>query len=229
MWAWFAAVRERADVKINIVFPATEDHVRKYRKQQYAMFRESPELYKNIVEPYISSLPKSRTQWVQDILDGKSEVEKVLFSSSDFILLPDMKWDLRTLSSLYIVAIARNSSIKCLRDLRACHLPLLKGIEAAAHSVVQERWGLGFSDLRMFVHYQPTYYHFHVHIVNANAGESAARMSVGQAHLLGDVISLLEVDGHVYERMTLSYQLGLESKLAELYRLFSTTRERATS
>jgi len=69
------------------------------------------------------------------------------------------------------------------------------------------------------VHYQPSYYHFHVHIVNANYQTSMMGMTVGQAHLLDDVISLLELDPDegpgVYERMTLTYGLGDQHGLFE--------------
>jgi len=77
--------------------------------------------------------------------------------------------------------------------------------------VVEAKWGLGSGSLRLYVHYQPTYYHFHVHIVNANY-TGFMGMGVGQAHLLDDIISLLEVDSDlgpsIFERMTLTYGLG---------------------
>jgi m7GpppX diphosphatase len=46
-----------------------------------------------------------------------------------------------------------------------------------------------------------------VHVVNANAPE-AGGMAVGQAHLLDDIISLLELDGMILGKMTLTYGLG---------------------
>ncbi|KAI4294319.1 HIT-like protein [Schizophyllum commune Loenen D] len=206
-----AGSRNYRDVKITLIFPATEAHIRKYTKQKYTMVRETPETYANIVEPYISSIPKSRTQWlvVLDILEGRAEQEKVLYNCPDFILVPDMKWDLTTISSLYICAIARVEGLRSLRDLRGEHIPLLKGIQREATRVVAEKWpAVGAGGLRMFIHYQPTYYHFHVHIVNVNGGESIARMAVGTAHLLDDVISLLEVQPDIYARTTLTYSLG---------------------
>ncbi|KAL1717115.1 HIT-like domain-containing protein [Schizophyllum commune] len=204
-----AGSRNYRDVKITLIFPATEAHIRKYTKQKNTMVRETPETYANIVEPYISSIPKSRTQWVLDILEGRAEQEKVLYNCPDFILVPDMKWDLSTISSLYICAIARVEGLRSIRDLRGEHIPLLKGIQREATRVVAEKWpAVGAGGLRMFIHYQPTYYHFHVHIVNVNGGESIARMAVGTAHLLDDVISLLEVQPDIYARTTLTYSLG---------------------
>lgn len=124
------------------------------------------------------------------------------------MILPDMKWDLKTISSLYLVAITQDRSIRSLRDIRKCHLRLLNNIRSEAERIVHQRWGLGKGSLRMFVHYQPSYCalfmyplsitrtycspldHFHVHIVNVNYN-GLLGMNVGQAHLLDDIISLV--------------------------------------
>ncbi|RXW18165.1 hypothetical protein EST38_g7689 [Candolleomyces aberdarensis] len=217
-FGWFGEGRER-DVKINVVCPATETHIRKYTKQTYVMVRETPELYRNVVKPYVAAFPASRTQWVENILQGISEQSKLLYSDSDFLILPDMKWDLKTVSSLYLVVLVQDRTIRSLRDLKKSHLPLLKSIHAQAEKVVSQKWGLGPGSLRMYVHYQPSYYHFHVHVVNANYEGGMLGMAVGQAHLLDDVISLLEIDSSegdgVFQRMTLTYSLGSQNKLLE--------------
>ncbi|KAJ7115898.1 mRNA decapping enzyme [Mycena epipterygia] len=217
MWlaGWLSATSQpQGDVKVNIICPATEVHIRKYSKQNSILVRETPEIYSRIVQPYISEFPPERTRWVAEILDGHKEQSKVLFSSPDFIILPDMKWDLHTISSLYLIAIVRDKNLHCLRDLRAKHISLLKSIRHKAFTVAQDRWGIEHGGLRLYIHYQPSYYHFHVHIVNTNY-EAGMGMSVGQAHLLEDVIALLELDeGNppespgIFERMTLTYGLG---------------------
>lgn len=68
-----------------------------------------------------------------------------------------MKWDLITISSLYLVAITQDRTIRSLRDLRKHHVGLLKSIRLEATRVVQAKWGLGNGSLRMFIHYQPSY------------------------------------------------------------------------
>ncbi|KZT22760.1 scavenger mRNA decapping enzyme [Neolentinus lepideus HHB14362 ss-1] len=220
IYSWFmgwlsTAARTSPDLKINVIFPCTEAHIQKYTRQQIVMVHETPALYKSIVEPYISAFPPSRTQWVTDILAGKTEADKILYRDTDsatgYVILPDMKWDLTTLSSLYLVAIALSPYIRSLRDLRRMHIPMLKSVRREAMRVVRERWGLGTGAVRFFVHYQPSYYHFHVHIVNANyAGLMGS--TVGQAHLLDDIISMLECDVNegptIFERLTLTYGLG---------------------
>ncbi|THH17308.1 hypothetical protein EW146_g3476 [Bondarzewia mesenterica] len=229
LFGWIKASEERPDVKINVICPATEVHIRKYSRQQIHIVHETPALYERIVKPYLNNLPASRTQWVEDILSGHSEAEKVLFRSpasespdQGFLILPDMKWDLTTVSSLYLVAIALSKSIRSLRDLNRTHIPLLKAIRREARKAVKEGWGLEHSEIRCYVHYQPSYYHFHVHIVNANY-IGLTGMAVGQAHLLDDIISMLELDSEsgpsILQRMTFSYGLGEQHGLFEQMRV----------
>lgn len=148
------------------------------------MVHETPALYERIVKPYIDSFSASRTQWrvitishpliankrhrrVDDILSGKSEQNKVLFSCPEFLILPDMKWDLVTVSTLYLVAIAHNHArvdynakpikIRSMRDLRRVDIPWLKKIRREATRIVQEKWGLCAGGIRCYIHYQPSY------------------------------------------------------------------------
>ncbi|KDR82510.1 hypothetical protein GALMADRAFT_826736 [Galerina marginata CBS 339.88] len=211
LFAWLGKERER-DVKLNVICPATDVHIRKYRKQEQMIVHETPALYEQHVKPYIAAFSASRTQWVENILTGLSERDKILYTSPDFLILPDMKWDLKTISSLYLMALVQDRSIRSLRDLRSGHIGLLKAVRREASRVVQDKWGLGNGSLRMYIHYQPSYYHFHVHIVNVNFQGNMLGMAVGQAHLLDDVIALLELDPPdgpgIFEKMTLTYGLG---------------------
>lgn len=96
-----------------------------------------------------------------DILEGRSEAEKVLFNDpspeTGFLIIPDMKWDLVNTANLYLQCIVRSPSIGCLRDLRSSHLPMLTNIRSAAHKVVMDGWKLGPGSIRMFIHYHPSY------------------------------------------------------------------------
>ncbi|KZV89808.1 scavenger mRNA decapping enzyme [Exidia glandulosa HHB12029] len=214
--------RDNSDLKINVIFPATDVHVRKYTRQSLILVRETPELYERIVRPYIDAFPPSRIEWVQNILDHKKEVEKILHEDDShlrggfgYLIIPDMKWDLTTVSALYLVALVHlppGRSLRSLRELTQEHLPLLRSIRRHAARIANQRWNVPDGGLRLFVHYQPSYYHFHVHIVNANY-TGLAGQSVGQAHLLDDVISLLELDGDIFQKLTLSYNLGSQHAL----------------
>lgn len=98
---------------------------------------------------------------VLNILSHKTEFEKILYEDPSpidgFIVLPDFKWDCTTISQLYLVALIHASDVKSLRDLRKCHINLLKSIRREVARVSMEKWGVGHDSLRLFIHYQPSY------------------------------------------------------------------------
>ena len=71
-------------------------------------------------------------QWVYNILEKKTEADRIVLEDPDpelgFVLLPDMKWDRKSIDQLYLVAIVHKHGIRSLRDLGSEHLPLLENI-----------------------------------------------------------------------------------------------------
>jgi len=180
------------------------------------MVSETPAIYREIVKPYVDAFPESRTQWVRDVLEGKAEADSVVCRTPRFLIMPDMKWDPSgPISSLYLLAIVSDPTIRSLRDLRGGpdgHVGMLEEIWERTHGVVKERWGLPRGALRMYVHYQPSYYRFHVHIVHASQ-DGMMGMAVGQAHLLEDIISMLKHSPNILSELTLTYGLGSQHGL----------------
>lgn len=58
---------------------------------------------------------------------------------------------------LYMQVIVHTRSISCIRDITPKHLPLLKSIRRNAERAAFERYGIETGELRMFVHYQPSF------------------------------------------------------------------------
>lgn len=204
--------------KLTVIHPATAKHIAKYTRQERLLVQETPALYQSVVEPYISANPASRLQWVQNILEERSEMDSLVYADRDpatgFYLLPDSKWDRRNLAGIYLLAIAKNPAIRSLRDLEGSkHLELLKGIRRAVFEEVPRCYpGVTGAQLRCFIHYQPTYYHFHVHVVHVDMIDGIGAL-VGQAHLLDEVIDNLQLVPDFYRRKTLTYQLGRNHEL----------------
>ena len=70
-------------------------------------------------------------------------------------------------------------------------------------------------ELRVFVHYQLQFYHFHVHFTRLH---NDLGCQVERAHLLPQIIAELEADGDAYAKKTLWYQLKANDKLLEAIR-----------
>lgn len=151
-------VQCRGDVgtlKLTTVYPATDKHVRKYSRQMFHLVHETPQIYKDVTKPFIEQqgfsikVEKAKKvvflckynvnmcsicvfQWVDNILNGISESDRVVYDDPDpetgFLLLPDLKWDMKNMDTLYMLALARKREILSLRELTSEHLPLLKNI-----------------------------------------------------------------------------------------------------
>lgn len=80
-----------------------------------------------------------------------------------------------------------------------------------------QKYKLAASKLRVYLHYQPSYYHLHVHFTML--GYEAPGCGVERAHLLGDVIQNLQSNTDYYKSHTLYFPLraddGLLTKFKE--------------
>ncbi|XP_053126245.1 m7GpppX diphosphatase isoform X2 [Hemicordylus capensis] len=119
------------------------------------------------------------------------------------------------LDDLYLIAICHCRGIKSLRDLTAEHLPLLKNILQEGKEAVVKRFGISGAQLRVYLHYQPSYYHLHVHFTALSY--DAPGCSVERAHLLSDVIDHLELDSQYYQKRTLTFALRADEPLLKRF------------
>nr|CCA24557.1 scavenger mRNAdecapping enzyme DcpS putative [Albugo laibachii Nc14] len=204
--------------KVSLIYPATKEHIQKYSEQEFYIVRETPTLYKAITEPYIASIPTSKLDWIYNILEHKSESERILYEDTDpesgFIFLPNSKWcHLNKKEALSCLAIVHNRSLRSTRDLTADHLPLLCKIRDACLKVLRERFQVEASSLRVYFHYQPTYYHLHVHFTHIKISNG---VFLGKAIFLDDVIYSLTRQSNHYKEALLTYVVG-KSQHASLY------------
>lgn len=202
---------------INLIWPATHVHIRKYEQQNFHLVRETPEIYNRLIRPYVEEMsdPDTRLKWVRNILYENAEADRVVYRAEDpergFVLLPDMKWDGLNIDSLYLVAIVYRDDIKSVRDLRPMHREWLVELRNTIRAVVPGcyNYAIKADALRIFVHYQPSYYHFHLHIVNVGHAGVGNGVSAGKAILLDDIIEQLKYLGEDgFMARTITYVIG---------------------
>ncbi|KAK6465918.1 trehalase-associated protein [Scheffersomyces coipomensis] len=198
--------------KLNIIHPATETHIKKYSTQKLHYIIETPEMYQKYVVPYIETMKGSRIKWVYNILFEGKESETFIHHDKDpesgFVLLPDMKWDTLNMESLYLCAIVNRKDISSVRDLTKSDISFLKHLRSTILSIIEQKYPLKKDQVRIFIHYQPSYYHFHLHIVNVSHPGLGDGIAIGKAILLDDVIENIELVGDYYQRRNIGYLLG---------------------
>ncbi|XP_068180975.1 m7GpppX diphosphatase-like isoform X2 [Antennarius striatus] len=177
-----------SDIKTTVMWPASKKNVNKFQHQDSFLVEETKEDYFNITLPYILKKRVSNVQWVCNILDKKAEVDRIIYEDPDpklgFVLLPDMKWNQKNVDDLYLIAIVHQRNIKSLRDLTSAHIPLLMNIFRKGQEAILMRYNLPANKLRAFIHYQPSYYHLHVHFTKLDY--DAPGCGVERAHLLAN-------------------------------------------
>ncbi|KAK0764281.1 hypothetical protein N5P37_003680 [Trichoderma harzianum] len=225
-----------ADLKINLIYPCTEAHVKKYSKQGVRFVTETPEIYKNHIRPFMQQKrEQGRLNWVFNIIEGRTEVEDVIYRTKlgeagdeGFLLLPDLNWDRKTLEGLHLLALVERRDIWSLRDLKKKHIPWLEHIKAKVTSATTQTYpSIEENQLKLYVHYQPTYYHFHIHIVHV-ALEAGATQATGKAVGLDSILETLKVMGGDDEAgmdaLSMSYTLGEASELwTDIYEPLKTS------
>ncbi|VBB74010.1 Putative scavenger mRNA-decapping enzyme DcpS [Podospora comata] len=218
---------ETADLKINLIHPCSEKHIKKYSKQGVRLVSETPQIYLERVRPYMQAQRDAgRLNWVFNIVEGRTEVEDVIYrtpfdaaslNKEGFLLLPDLNWDRQTLDALHLLGLVERRDIWSLRDLKKKHIPWLNHMkEKFIEATTKVYPSIEADQLKLYVHYQPTYYHFHIHIVHVQL-EAGATQATGKAVGLDSIISQLETMGGGDEagmdRATMSYTLGEASDL----------------
>jgi len=204
------------DLQATVIWPASDTVLAKYTRSDFIFFSESPDVYKKVVEPYIESKltnEKDYNNWVYNILDGKTEVDRVILDDPDpdsgFKLIPDLKSSSDD-KDIHLVAICYRRDIRCLRDLNNQHLILLKNILTKGTKVVKETYKTTSGQIRSYIHYHPSFYHFHVHFRIVVSSECRAS---DRDNLLSNVINNITIHKDYYKKSTLTYPLPLISPL----------------
>lgn len=170
-------------------------------------------MYEQITLPYLQSGQFS-LDWVYNILEHKQEVDKIECEDLDlktgFILLQDWKWNGQK-ESLYLQAIVMDRSLKSIRDLNAEHLPLLENIREKSLKAIKDKYDLDENRIRAYLHYQPTFYHLHVHFTFLQY--DAPGIFCEKSHLLDTVISNIKLMPGYYQKATLTFAAGENDKL----------------
>lgn len=126
------------------------------------MVTETSQVYRDHVRPYMRrNRDAGRLDWVFNILDGRTEQEDVILrepgtgAEDGFLMLPDLNWDRKTVTSLHLLGLVERRDLWSLRDLKKGHVEWLKGMREkmldAVVGVYGEK-GVESDMLKLYVH-----------------------------------------------------------------------------
>ena len=85
--------------------------------------------------------------------------KKIIHNNDDLLLIPDYTWnDHSKINDMHALAIVKNKTLMCLRDIEPCHLDLLKRIKINSLDTIRSVYGLPDNKIKIFFHYPPSTY-----------------------------------------------------------------------
>ncbi len=103
------------DCDVKITWPATAAHLDKWRQAPPLLVRETPAMYAAATERFVAGLPAAHTAWVDNILEGRREADRVWLQHADFVVVPDFKVGQkeRCEREMIYLSASKNSLITC--------------------------------------------------------------------------------------------------------------------
>jgi len=166
----------------------------------------TPREYKKILETFQdyqkhihSKVINENVPWIENILNGQSEQESILFKDSDFVMLPDISWNKQDVQTMHCLAIVTDRNLKSIRDLTQASIPLLLKIEHIGCQIINEKYHVNKDKLLIYFHYHPSYLHLHVHFTYLVNNQTLNGFTL-RVHSLHDVIKNLRADNLYYQK-----------------------------
>lgn len=167
IYSWFLAssgslkgilgVEQPHDLKLNLIFPCTEKHIKKYTVQKVRMVTETAEIFANYIRPYMQrNREEGRLNWVFNIIEGRTEQEDVMYrehGEEGFLVLPDLNWDRKTMTSLHLLALVERRDLWSLRDLCKNQIVWLRHMRQKLLDATTKLYpNLEWDELKLYLH-----------------------------------------------------------------------------
>jgi m7GpppX diphosphatase len=212
---------------MELISPASDRQIeRSLAAPDVRMVQETAELYQAVVRPHIQSIVDSGSlAWVQNVVNGTKEKERLLLDHADFVLNIDTKWRSHpdpsstpraqwhghsSIDDLYCLAIVKDATITCLRDLRRRHIDMLTAMYRLGVETIATTYGVTADQLRIYCHYQPQFYQFHLHFTRLH---NELGCQVERGHLVTDLIQNLQLADDYYAKRAIAYKLNTSCEL----------------
>jgi len=212
---------------VELISPASDRQIQRFMPSTgSSLIQETAMIYDAVTKPFIQHIVDgSSLGWIKNIIEGKKEKERILVDTPEYLLNIDTKWRThpdpftvpreewfqhQSTEDLYCLGFIKKDGVANLRDLTMKHVPVLRAMLNEGCETIEKIYGVVKDQLRVFVHYQPQFYHFHVHFTRL---ENEIGAQTERAHLLSDIIQNLEMDTDYYKKRTITYKLQKKSPL----------------
>ncbi len=112
---------------------------------------------------------------------------------------------------LHWLAVATDTNLRTLRDLRGCHADLIQTLYTKTCQRIHEETGIDTRQIMAYVHYPPSVYQLHVHFKHM-AGSGLSHDTL-RMHPLPSIINNLKIDPDYYAKSRLQMPVYVHSDL----------------
>lgn len=159
------------------------------------------ETYEEYLE-FIKNRSFEKDKWIYNIIDGIAEQDNILYKDNLAIVIPAYTWDSENINKLHILCIPIDKNIRSIRDLTIENVPLLEHMKKIALENIEEKYEIKEEHLKIFLHYDPSTYHLHIHFVNTEFKDCCS--SIEYSHDLDTIVFNLKLDSDYYKKIKLN-------------------------
>jgi m7GpppX diphosphatase len=186
-------------------YPVDESLVDSYREKS-KIVKETYEDYKTKIEPYINTILDNNTKWINNILNNKSETDRILVKNEKFLIIKNLSWEQD--NDFYVLVIPYEK-IKNIRHLNKSHEQLLIDMKLETLKLAK-KYNIDEDELYFFFHYHPSCYHLHLHCCMIN--HKALKLKFHRHVMLDDVIENI----NEIEKKTMKYEMNISNPIYKL-------------
>ena len=201
-------------IDIELVYPATQKIIDKYRLINYELFHETYDIYLKKTLPFINSIQQKDVTWIFNIFEKKTEVPIGEAPSKNFLILKDYTVANNDKALICLgLPIPKYSYIKSVRDLTEKELPLLEEFYTEGKKIIAEKYGCKENEIKAYLHYPPSFYYLHVHYTSVNDPNNTSSSAINRAIDLNEIIQNIKLIKDYYQKVPIDHTVQVNSKL----------------
>jgi m7GpppX diphosphatase len=197
---------------LDIFYHCDKEHLNINKKSKYIIINETSKEYNTKILPYIKSIYETNVKWIHNIINNKSEKDRIFYRDEKIIIAQDISWNSKHKDEFYILTIP-TENIMTIRDLRKKHINLLKHMKEQCINVAK-KFGVDSNQLYFFFHYHPSFYHLHLHCCIVNHKELSTKYF--RCKMLETIVSNLERNSHFYKNGDILFEIPDNHVIAKL-------------
>lgn len=146
-------------------------------------------------------IKKRSLKWCYDIIEGRTEQDRIIYQNKDFVLIPSLG-STKDQEKMHIIALVKHKNLMTLRDMRAEHIPLLESIKNLSLEEIEKSQEIDKNKIKIFVHYPPSAWLFHIHFFPV--GKHFSKSTIEYSHDFDTILYNLSIKNDYYKDINMT-------------------------